>query len=177
MTPSSYRPIQVFLHWAIFLLVLACYGLTYNGLFFAKGDPGRVWAWWGHISLGLLLTAFIASRIVARFALGAPPLSQDVTALEAIAAKGTHIVLYILMIAIVGLGIALTWLRGDALTFFGLITIPAPVGADRNLAQLVKDVHELCADAILIVAGLHAAAALWHHYVRRDDVLTRMLGR
>ena len=73
------------------------------------------------------------------------------------------------------LGIALTWLRGDTLTFFGLFTIPAAIAPDRELARTVKELHELSATAILIVAGLHAVAALWHHYIRRDDVLKRML--
>jgi cytochrome b561 len=97
--------------------------------------------------------------------------------MEIAAAKGAHFLLYALMIGIVGLGITLTWLRGDALTFFGLFTIPAPMTPDRDLAHQVKELHELCADGILVVAGLHAVAALWHHYVRGDDVLTRMLPR
>ncbi|WP_448950812.1 cytochrome b [Labrys neptuniae] len=177
MPISSYKPIQKALHWAIFLLVLACYGLTYSGLFFAKGDPGRALAWWSHISLGLLLAALVAGRLVARLALGAPELPATMSGMEAAAAKGAHLLLYVLMIGIVGLGVALTWLRGDALTFFGLFTLLAPVAPNPELARLVKDAHELCADAILIVAGLHAAAALWHHYVRGDDVLTRMLPR
>jgi len=175
MPSSSYRPIQKALHWAIFLLVLACYGLTYNGLFFAKGDPGRALAWWSHISLGLLLTALIAARLVARLALGTPPLPSTMSGAEMAMAKGAHLLLYLLMVGIVGLGITLTWLRGDAFTFFGLFTIPAPMVPDRGPALLVKDAHELCADAILVLAGLHAVAALWHHYVRGDDVLTRML--
>lgn len=177
MSSASYRPVQKALHWAIFLLVLACYGLTYNEVFFAKGDPIRDLSWWSHISLGLLLTALIAARLLARLALGTPPLPSTMSGMEVAAAKGAHFLLYALMIGIVGLGITLTWLRGDALTFFGLFTIPAPIAPDRDLAHQVKELHELCADGILVVAGLHAVAALWHHYVRGDDVLTRMLPR
>ncbi|PRH85634.1 cytochrome B [Labrys okinawensis] len=175
MPSATYRPVQKVLHWTIFLLVLACYGLTYSGLLFAKGDPGRALAWWSHISLGLLLATLIAARLVARLTLGTPPLPSTMSGMEIAAAKGAHFLLYALMIGIVGLGIALAWLRGDALTFFGLFTIPAPMVPDRDLAHWVQEVHELCADAILVMAGLHAAAALWHHYVRGDDVLTRML--
>jgi hypothetical protein len=69
-------------------------------------------------------------------------------------------------------GIALTWFRGDALSFFGLFTIPAPFSPDRATAGFVKELHGLCANLILILSGLHASAAL-----RKDDVLKRMLQR
>ncbi len=173
--PISYHPLQKALHWTIFLLVLACYALTYNGLFFPREDPGRDIAWWSHISLGLLLTVLVAARLVTRLTIGAPPLPSAMSSIEKVAAKGAHLLLYALMIGIVGLGITLTWLRGDELTFFGAFTIPSPLTPDRDLAKLVKDMHDLCANAILVIVGLHAAAALWHHYFRRDDVLTRML--
>lgn len=175
MSSTSYRPVQKSLHWLIFLLVLVCYALTYNDLFFPREDPGRAYAWWIHISLGLLLLALVALRIVTRLALGAPPLPFTMTRLEAFLAHAAHLLLYALLIAIPVLGVVLTWLRGDALSFFSLFTIPSPIAPDRDLAHLVKNLHELCAYGILTVAGLHAAAALWHHFIRRDNVLTRML--
>ncbi|WP_457155810.1 cytochrome b [Mesorhizobium sp. P5_C1] len=69
----------------------------------------------------------------------------------------------------------MTWFRGNELSFFGLFTIPAPFAPDRTTDRTIRELHSLCADGILIAVGLHALAALYHHFVRRDAILTRML--
>lgn len=173
--PAAYSAAQKSLHWLIFLLVVGLYGITYGEAFFPRGDPGRDTIWWLHISFGLLFTALVLWRLAARIAKGSPALPPGTGRIEHLLAAAGHGLLYLLLIVIPVLGIALTWLRGDELSFFGLFTIPSPIAADRETARTVKELHELSATAILIVAGLHALAALWHHYIRRDDVMKRML--
>jgi cytochrome b561 len=56
-----------------------------------------------------------------------------------------------------------------------MFTIPAPFAADRAFAEQVQGIHGLLADAIIILAAFHGAAALWHHFIRQDGVLRRML--
>lgn len=175
LVPLQYASYQKVLHWLIFLLVVATYLLTYAEGLFPRGDPGRATVWWLHISFGLSLFALVILRVGARFSRGAPGLPPSMNAMEKILAHATHFVLYALLLAIPCLGILLTWYRGDALSFFGLFTIPSPVVPDRPTASFIKEMHDLCANGILILAGLHAAAALWHHYIRKDDVLKRML--
>jgi cytochrome b561 len=58
---------------------------------------------------------------------------------------------------------------------FGLSQIPSPWLADRAFARSAKEVHEVLANALVILAGLHAAAALVHHWIFRDRTLVRML--
>lgn len=174
MNPT-YASSQKAIHWAVFLLVIGLYGLTYVVDLFARGDPGRALVWWLHISFGLLLFALVVVRVGLRLVLGTPGLPLEMSQLERWAAKVAHLVLYGLLVAIPVLGILLTWYRGDALSFFGLFTIPAPFPPDRATAGSIRQLHSLCANLILILAGLHAAAALWHHYVRKDNVLRRML--
>jgi len=171
----TYASSQKAIHWTVFLLVIGLYGLTYVVDLFSRGDPGRALVWWLHISFGLLLFALVAVRVGLRLALGTPGLPGEMSQLERWAAKVAHLVLYGLLVAIPVLGILLTWYRGEALSFFGLFTIPAPFSPDRATAGFIRQLHSLCANAILILAGLHAAAALWHHFIRRDDVLKRML--
>jgi Acyl transferase domain/Prokaryotic cytochrome b561 len=84
----------------------------------------------------------------------------------------THWILYGLMIVTVTLGVSNAWARGDSI--FNLFKIPQLVPGDHALVQLIGDWHALGANAIMIVAGLHAAAALFHHYVLRDATLRRM---
>ena len=75
------------------------------------------------------------------------------------------------MVVLVGMGYA--FVRGE--TLYGLVNLAAYAPADRSWRRLIGGWHELAANAILIVAGGHAAAALFHHYVLRDGLLRRML--
>ncbi|RWG76624.1 cytochrome b [Mesorhizobium sp.] len=172
---TTYTSSQKFLHWALFALVVLLYGLTFGEEFYPRGDPAVDAIWRLHISFGLLLAAFVLWRVVLRGVKGAPELPAEMSPLEQTAAKVGHFALYALLVALPVLGILLTWFRGDSLSFFGLFTVPAPFAADRATARTIRELHELCANGILIVAGVHALAALYHHFIRRDAILTRML--
>lgn len=175
MSVHVYRPLQKALHWVIFLLVLGIYGLTYVVDLYPRGNSSRTTIWGLHISFGLALLVLVVLRIIERTRVGAPALPASMNGLEALLAHGAHISLYTLLLAIPLLGVTLVWLRGDTLSFFGLFDLPPLLSPNKDLAGLVREIHSLCANGILIVAGLHAAAALWHHFVRHDDVLKRML--
>lgn len=175
MARVAYTSSQKFLHWTLFGLVVLLYALTYGEDFFARGDPTVDVIWRLHISFGLLLAALVFWRVVLRGVRGAPGLPPEMSAPERAAAKLGHLLLYALLVAIPVLGILLTWFRGNELSFFGLFTIPAPFAPDRTTARTVRELHSLCANGILILAGLHALAALYHHFIRRDTVLVRML--
>jgi cytochrome b561 len=90
-------------------------------------------------------------------------------------AKAVHWGLYVLLASMVVVGMALTWTRGDSI--FNLFTLPAFDPGNRALADQVQEVHAAIGWIIVAIAGLHAAAALFHRYVRRDGVLGRMLPR
>jgi cytochrome b561 len=174
MPAKAYSPTQKALHWLLFVLVLGLYGLTYGEALFERGDPNRDVVWWLHILFGLL-AGLVVWRLSLRLTRGAPQLPTSMTSMERTLARVGHFALYALLITIPVLGILLTWLRGDTLSFFGLFTIPAPFQADRNIARTIQEVHSLSANGILIVTGIHTLAALWHHFIRKDDVLERML--
>jgi cytochrome b561 len=78
-----------------------------------------------------------------------------------------------MLAATVVLGIFNAWQRGDVV--FNVFTIPKLVPGDLALKHTLEELHGDFADVVLIVAGLHAAAALVHHYLLRDSVLRRML--
>jgi cytochrome b561 len=87
----------------------------------------------------------------------------------------SHAGLYTLLIVMPVTG----WIMSSALNlpvvYLGLIHIPSPFGVDRALGEAMKSVHQMLAMALLILVSVHAAAALYHHFVLRDDVLRRML--
>jgi cytochrome b561 len=88
-------------------------------------------------------------------------------------ARATHWLLYALMLVTVGLGVTNAWASG--VSIFNLVSVPQLVPGDRALMHQINEWHALAANAVLIVAGLHSAAALFHHIVLRDATLRRML--
>jgi cytochrome b561 len=85
-----------------------------------------------------------------------------------------HITLYALMIGMPLLGWLLLSAAGKPIPFFGL-ELPALISKNKELADLIKEIHETIGTAGYFLVGIHAAAALFHHYVKRDDTLVRML--
>lgn len=161
----------IVLHWLTALLVAAlwCIGQTVD---WAPRGALRVDYRSLHIALGVLLGLVLVARIAWRGTQGGmlPPL--DIGPLQTIA-RLVHWILYALLILTVALGVTNAWARGD--TIFNLFTIPQLVPGDRALVHTIEDWHALAANALVIVAGLHAAAALFHHHVLRDATLRRML--
>lgn len=172
---TRYRPLPRALHWLTVLAVIVIYGVTYLEGFFARGTPERGWIWWTHISVGLLLVLILAVRVPLRVLGPRPGPSAQISRPVALASEAGHGLLYLLLIVTPLVGIYLAFLRGDAVTFFSLFTIPSPVAVDRTFAGTVKEVHEVLANGLILLALLHAAAAIGHHVVLKDDVLKRML--
>ncbi|QIB33229.1 cytochrome b [Ancylobacter pratisalsi] len=167
-------PLRV-LHWSTVIAIIVVYGVSYLEGFFERGTAGRTLIWWTHISVGLALLGFVAARLVLRVGGPVPPPSAALSRPVHLAATLVHVLLYVLLVATPAVGIYLAFLRGNEVSFFSLFTIPSPIAVDRDLAGQVKELHELLANALVILALLHAAAAVAHHVVLKDDVLRRML--
>lgn len=180
MTPTQnssaadvYDTRTIVLHWLSAALVAGLWLAGQSIDFFPKGAP-RVTVRSLHIVAGLLLAVVLVLRLAWRRN-GGVKLAPADSGLAGKLAVGAHHFLYLLMAAVVLAGIANVWVRGD--TLFNLFTVPAFDPAKRGGNSVVGELHELGANALLIVAGLHAAAAVWHHRVLKDGVLRRMLPR
>jgi cytochrome b561 len=169
-----YDGLEMSLHWATAILVVTQYLLAQAWGFVRSGTPVRHEMQAIHVSLGLLLIAVLVTRIAWRAGPGRRLPPAD-TGLVELAGQGVQYALYGLLVLVVGLGVFLRWANHDPLGFFGLFTIPAPYAFSKPQAHLIGTLHYWVATAIVIVAGLHACAALFHHFVLRDDVLWRML--
>ena len=169
--PASYDARTILLHWLTALLVVAQWLGAHAIDWFPRG-PLRVDMRSVHIVLGVVLVGLLIWRLAWRSTGGRklPPASPGVLGL---AASLVHGLLYGLLLVIVGLGLLNVWVRGDSL--FGLVQVPALGLGGKALKGQVDHLHALAANAILILAGLHAAAALWHHYVRKDGLLGRLI--
>lgn len=130
-----------------------------------------------HKSFGITLFALILLRLVLRAALRAKAPDQGHSALERLAARTVQVALYALMLSLPITG----WLMASAsplglpTIWFGLVSIPHPLGPDAALEALFANLHALCGKALLALGALHAAAAVKHHLLDRDGTLVAML--
>jgi cytochrome b561 len=92
-----------------------------------------------------------------------------------LAAAAVQGALYLLLFAVPLTAILGAWLEGHALAYLGGLEIGSPLAAAHELGVRVASIHGWLGDAILWIAGLHAVAALYHHFILKDGVLASML--
>ncbi|CAN5184058.1 cytochrome b [soil metagenome] len=165
---------SITLHWLTFLLILGNAGI---GLF--MGDLPRnltklqVFAL--HKSLGITVLALTALRLLWRLASKAPLALPDAPRWQMRIAALTHVALYLLLLTVPLSGWYYNSLSGAPLQWFTLFNLPALAATDLAAKGAAKDVHELLFYVLSGVVFVHAAAALGHHYVWRDNTFRRML--
>lgn len=169
-----YGSLSIGIHWLVLLLFVAVYGTIELRELFEKGsDPREALKTW-HFMLGMLVFVLVWLRLAARLSGPAPAISPEPPKLQQRSAALLHLALYLLMIGMPLTGWLMLSAAGKPIPFFGL-ELPALIGENKALAKQIKEVHELVGTTGYYLIGLHAAAALYHHYLRHDNTLTRML--
>jgi cytochrome b561 len=170
---DRYDPVAMFLHWAVAALIVAAWLLPQVTELVSREQEAIIVDL--HRSVGVTVLALVLVRAVWRLVSPPPALPAATPRLVRLASHAGHAALYLLMLAVPVLGMLFTWAAGHDVPVWGLLTLPAPFAPDDSLRRLFIDLHALSANAIMILAGLHAAAALFHQYVLRDGLLARML--
>lgn len=164
--------LTIILHWLTAGLVVLQFFLAETWGFFAKTERHLMIV--GHMSFGLMLAAVFGLRVLWRFMPGRQHFNQGRDFANR-AARLMHQALYILVAVEILLGLLTRWTDNQALSYFGLL-IPSPFGNfSKATGGIVDEIHDLTAWTIIVLAGAHAAVALTHHYLLRDDVLRRMM--
>ena len=162
------------LHWLTAVLVVAAFTLGPGGseqrVYSAAKDFDRHL----HETLGLTVLVLTLVRL-AWWRAVSHGLSSSAPRWMNVVSRLVQLLLYALLLAVPLTAIAGAWLEGHALTLGLLGNIPPPIAKDHALGVTIAKIHTLLGDTILWVAGFHAAAALAHHFVLRDDVLLAML--
>lgn len=128
-----------------------------------------------HKAFGVLILALMAMRIGYRLTAGAPPASGVLTPTQYVVSRIVHFTLYVLLIAMPILGWAGTSAFPAPVPFFGLFEMPALLDKDRELSKLLLSIHGYMGFFLTGVVILHIAAGIYHGFVRRDGVLSRMI--
>ena len=163
-----------FLHWATAILVVAAFvygpgGSEQRVYSLAKDFDRRL-----HETLGLTVFALTLIRLLWR-TFDRVPDDPPMPRWMRISAKAAHGMLYVLLFALPLTAISGAWLEGHPLTLLAGIQIGPLLAESHGAGSAIASIHTWLGDAILWVAGAHAAAALYHHFVLRDGVLRSML--
>lgn len=183
-----YSPRARFFHWLTvgLLLVQVPVGvyMSYRGNEMPfKNDKGEiehgVWdaltntLYSSHKTLGLIILAVILARLAYRLSHGAPADEPTIEPWQKLASHTTHWLLYALLIVIPVLGyVGISYY--PALEVFG-VKLPAITAENEDKAKAVFGIHGKLAFLLVLLAGVHIAAALYHHIIRKDNVLRRMM--
>jgi cytochrome b561 len=169
-----YDRITRLLHWIAAALVLLAWALMEMKDLFPKGSEGRRIVALLHYDTGLLAFALLVPRLPWRWL--HPVAELDAALWMKRIAAATKAALYALLLLVPLSGLAVLQAKGDAAAFLGL-PLPDLFSALAPYRKAVKEVHEVLSNSLLVLAGAHAAAALWHHFAMGDATLARMLGR
>lgn len=168
VTPERYDRPTIVLHWLTAVLVILQWLIGRTTGLLPRG-PVRVDIWSVHVLLGVCIALVLIARVVWRVWRG-KRLPGVGTPVERAAASVVHIALYLVLGVVVVLGFANTFVHGFPL--FNVLTLPGK--QDMATILQVNGWHGLAANVLAVLILLHTLAALFHHYVRRDDVMRRM---
>lgn len=173
-TPRSYTPGAIALHWiaAIVIITNLALGLYMTSLHLSP-QKLRYISW--HKWIGVTVLLLSAARLLWRLEHEVPELPWTMKPWEQALARATHFLLYVLFFAAPISGWLFSSASGIQVVYLGLVPIPDLLQQNKELADVLKLVHHWINYTLAAVIVLHAAAALKHHFVDRDEVLARMI--
>lgn len=172
--PERFTRFAMICHWLTLVLVLGALGTIEVSDFYEKGTPLRTALHGWHFQWGLAILAVTLVRLVWRFFHRPPEGPAQPGTWETWAALGMHWALYGVLLLLPLLGILGVLLSGTTLSFLGW-PLPLALEVNKTLGHDLKEVHETLGNLFIGLISLHVAAALWHQWLRKDHLLSRML--
>ena len=175
-TPTRYSAVTQAFHWLTAILVLVAFiygpGGSEQRVYAAARDADRQL----HETLGLLVFSIAVLRLLWR-AVDKRPDPPVVSRWMGALSTAVQLLLYALMLALPITAVSGAWLEGHPLTLLAGVKVAPLLATRHDLGANLAEIHGWLGDAILWLAGLHALAALYHHWFLRDGVLVSMLPR
>jgi cytochrome b561 len=171
---TPYTPVAKGLHWLMALMIL---GLLALGIYMSDLplSPQKLtlysWHKWFGITVFLLVWLRLAWRVKHR----PPALHESLSPIIRQVAHAGHMALYLLMIVVPLTGWLMSSAKGFQTVWFGVLPIPDFLPRDRALGALLQQLHLFLNRLLMLTVAGHVLAALWHHFVLKDDTLKRML--
>jgi cytochrome b561 len=168
-----YGIVAQLLHWSIVVLLIIQFLLAEVADELPKGAE-KLSVLASHRSVGITILALALLRLGWRL-FDRPPAMPPMPAWQRMAAAATHWGLYAILLAMPLSGWMMSSAENSPVSWFGLVQVPSLVAPSESLGDLLHEVHEVLAGALLGLVGLHVLAALKHQFIDRDGLLARML--
>jgi cytochrome b561 len=173
-TTNSWGTIARAFHWVIVLMILTQWLIAERADDLPLG-AAKLQALYWHKALGMTVLMLAVLRLLWRFVNPTPELASVTKPWEHRLAQVSHFLLYGLMFAMPLTGWLMSSARNFPVSWFKLFTFPDLIGPGKEAFERFHDLHELLFKVLVVVAALHVAGALKHHFLDRNDVLRRML--
>lgn len=173
-TETAYGWLAKTLHWLLLIMIL---GAMIGGNLESSMEDGpeKQAAVAQHMGFGLTILLLVAFRLTWRLYNTQPTASTALTAKEATLSRAMHYALYVLMLAQPLSGMTMVMSKGYPVSWFGVFSVPQLVPKSDALNALAHETHEVVWILLAVLALGHAAAAIKHHFIDKNDVLKRML--
>lgn len=171
---QRYGAVSRTFHWLLFFMIV---GALIGGWVEANMPDGPEKAQFValHKSFGVTILGLVLARLIWRLATPTPQPAPELPVWQVHASRLVHWALYVCMLAQPLSGLLMSQAADKPVEYFGLFTMPGLVAPDQGLAEQLHGVHVFVSTTLAILIGIHAAAALYHHFWCRDSVLRRML--
>lgn len=173
MKNSNYTWPAISFHWLIAIGIFICFpiGMYMEDL---KLSPLKLQLISYHKWLGVTIFGLLVLRIIWRSFNKPPALPSIMPKWQIGLSHATHLALYLLMIAIPVSGWLMSSAKGYTTVYLGIFPLPDLLEKDKALGHNLAELHEILNYVLLLLVGLHIVAAIKHHIIDRDDILTRM---
>lgn len=173
-TPERWGAVAQSLHWTMAALIPVQIALGIVAESYPLSPAKLEWFMW-HKSVGILLLMLVSFRLGWRLANPTPELPSNMSNNERRLAKLSHTLLYVFMFAMPLSGWVINSAANIPFRVFGIVPLPDIVAPDETVQIIATGVHIVCVTLLAALIGLHIAAAIRHDFVKKDDVLRRML--
>jgi cytochrome b561 len=172
---NKYNLLAMAFHWLMFLGLAAAVVMAWIMTEIDGITPFKLRLYNYHKWLGVSLFVLAAARLLWRWIVKPPRLPATMSARDQTLAHLGHAALYGLMFSIPLIGYFYSLAAGYPVVWFGVIELPVLIGPSPTLKPILKEAHELFANALIFLAAAHALIALKHHFINKDSVLSRMV--
>ncbi|MGA7982648.1 MAG: cytochrome b [Chromatiaceae bacterium] len=172
-TEQRWGAVHQTLHWLIVAMAIAqlTVGFIFSDL--PDNDPTRPVLFRAHTTLGVTIVLVIVIRLLWRLTNPVPTLPDILASWQKVLAHTTHYLLYFLLIAMPIVGYLTVNAAGHPVPFF-TVELPAVIGKSAVLKDILAPIHSAGAFVLIALVVLHAAAALRHEFLLKDNTLRRM---
>lgn len=177
-TAQTYGWVSITLHWLMAIALILMYSVGTYMVDLDYYDPLYHTLPTLHKGTGILLGLLLMLRLAWKYAQPQPlPISSSAPAMTEKLAKLGHLALYVMLVSLIITGYLIATAKGHGINVFGWFEVPAVLPVNQDRGELAADIHAVIANLFIFTVGVHALAALIHHFYWKDHTLKRMLGK